>query len=77
MTVLLDDMIFSRSSKGAALQDLIGGVGLILTAILNPEGIAGAMRITINQVKEKFGKSRKVAAPQGSGVLASAARADG
>ena len=75
MTVLLDDLIFSRSDNGTALQDLIGGVGLILTAILNPEGIAGAMRITINQVKEKFGKGRKLARPQAAGVLASPASA--
>ena len=43
MTVVLDDLIFSRSANGVALQDLIGGIGLILTAILNPEGIAGAV----------------------------------
>ena len=54
MTLLLDDLIFSRSSNGVALQDLIGGIGLILTAILNPEGIAGAVRLTVDQVKAKF-----------------------
>ena len=54
MTLLLDDLIFSRSSNGVALQDLIGGIGLILTAILNPEGIAGAVRLTVDQVKAKL-----------------------
>jgi branched-chain amino acid transport system permease protein len=54
MTVLFDQLIFSRSDNGAALQDLIGGVGLILTAILNPEGIAGAVKLSIDQVKSKF-----------------------
>ena len=40
-------------------------VGLILTAILNPEGIAGAMRITIDQVKGKLRRGgRKVPAAQ-------------
>jgi branched-chain amino acid transport system permease protein len=51
--VLLDSLIFSRSANGAALQDLIGGVGLILTAILNPIGIAGGVRLTIDQFKGK------------------------
>jgi ABC-type branched-subunit amino acid transport system permease subunit len=53
--VLLDDLIFSRSANGAALQDLIGGIGLILTAILNPHGIAGGMKIVIDDLKAKFG----------------------
>jgi len=56
MTLLLDDLIFSRSSNGLALQDLIGGIGLILTAILNPEGIAGAVRQTVDHVKAKFAR---------------------
>jgi branched-chain amino acid transport system permease protein len=70
MTVLLDDMIFSRSSNGAALQDLIGGVGLILTAILNPEGIAGAVRVSIDQVKEKLGRGRTTVTEKPAPVLA-------
>lgn len=56
MPVLLDSLIFSRAANGAALQDLIGGIGLVLTAILNPEGIAGGVRLTIDQFKSKFGK---------------------
>jgi ABC-type branched-subunit amino acid transport system permease subunit len=54
MTVVLDDLIFSRSANGVALQDLIGGIGLILTAILNPEGIAGAVRLTAQHIKSKL-----------------------
>src|SRR4029453_7988493 len=65
MTVVFDDLIFSRSDNGAALQDLIGGLGLIITAILNPEGIAGALRITVDQVKGKLRRGgRKVPATQ-------------
>ena len=51
MALILDDLIFSRAANGAALQDLVGGLGLILTAILNPEGIAGAVGESINQMK--------------------------
>jgi branched-subunit amino acid ABC-type transport system permease component len=54
MTVLFDNLIFSRSANGAALQDLIGGLGLILTAILNPIGIAGGLGLTIEELKKKF-----------------------
>jgi ABC-type branched-subunit amino acid transport system permease subunit len=51
MPEVLDDLIFSKSHNGLQLQNLIGGMGLILTAILNPEGISGAMRITGQQLK--------------------------
>jgi len=61
MTVLFDSLIFSRSNNGAALQDLIGGVGLILTAILNPEGIAGAVKVSIDEMKSKFSRGGKQA----------------
>jgi branched-chain amino acid transport system permease protein len=60
MTVLFDNLIFSRSANGAALQDLIGGLGLILTAILNPVGIAGGLRLSFEQMKQKF-RSKPVA----------------
>jgi ABC-type branched-subunit amino acid transport system permease subunit len=39
-------MLFKHSANGLQFEDIISGVGLILTAILNPEGIAGAMRVT-------------------------------
>jgi branched-chain amino acid transport system permease protein len=54
MPEVLDHLIFSKSHNGLALQNLIGGIGLILTAILNPEGISGAMRITGQQLKGLF-----------------------
>jgi ABC-type branched-subunit amino acid transport system permease subunit len=63
MTVLLDHLIFSRSKNGAALQDLIGGVGLILTAILNPEGIAGAVRLSVQQAVSGVRRLRTAAVP--------------
>lgn len=62
-TVLLNSLIFSHSKNGAALQDLIGGIGLILTAILNPEGIAGAVRLSVDQVKRKVRGDLRPAAP--------------
>ncbi|MDA8280018.1 MAG: ABC transporter permease [Actinomycetota bacterium] len=39
-------VVLGNRSNGLEIEDLISGLGLILTAILNPEGIAGAMRIT-------------------------------
>lgn len=69
MPQVLDDLIFSRSHNGLALQNLIGGIGLILTAILNPEGISGAMRITGQQLKGVFRKvTGKTDATAGSAV---------
>jgi branched-chain amino acid transport system permease protein len=35
-------------------EPLIAGLGLILTAVLNPEGIAGAMRDTTAAVKRRM-----------------------
>ena len=32
---------------------ILGGIGLILTAILNPEGIAGGFRVSIEQMRSK------------------------
>ena len=58
MTEILHDLVFSKSSNGVALQALIGGIGLILTAILNPEGMSGAFRITGQQIKKKFRSMR-------------------
>jgi len=36
-----------------SLQLLVGGVGLILTAVLNPEGIAGAVRTTAQHITSR------------------------
>jgi len=33
---------------------LVSGLGLVLTAVLNPEGIAGRFRLTLLQLQEKF-----------------------
>jgi branched-chain amino acid transport system permease protein len=33
---------------------LIGGLGLILTVVLNPEGVSGAMRLTYRQVRRRL-----------------------
>jgi branched-chain amino acid transport system permease protein len=39
-------------------SSLVGGVGLVLTAILNPEGIAGANRILYQKLRAKVKESR-------------------
>jgi ABC-type branched-subunit amino acid transport system permease subunit len=65
LTVVFDDLIFSRATNGLALQDLIGGIGLIVTAILNPEGIAGAVRLTAHQMGSRFRSGRPPAAHGG------------
>ena len=43
---------------GPEFEFLIGGLGLIVTVVLNPEGIAGAMRQTASQVSTAFGRRR-------------------
>ena len=42
---------------------LISGIGLVLTAVLNPEGIAGVMRTTINDLKARSTPSRHAPTP--------------
>ena len=39
---------------------LVGGVGLIITAVLNPEGIAGATRKTSQQLRGRLAFSKPV-----------------
>ena len=51
-------------------EAFIGGALLILTAVLNPEGIAGGIR-----AKAAAAKATKAAATQRSGVLAAAGTA--
>jgi branched-chain amino acid transport system permease protein len=36
---------------------LLGGLGLIVTAVANPDGIAGAFRVTGEMVKHRFGRA--------------------
>ncbi len=44
---------------GPEFEFLIGGLGLIVTVVLNPEGIAGAMRETVSQVSSAVGRRRR------------------
>lgn len=44
-----------KSSNGLELEDIVSGAGLILTAILNPEGIAGATRLAKNRLIGRLG----------------------
>ncbi|MCZ7526710.1 MAG: ABC transporter permease [Acidimicrobiia bacterium] len=37
---------------------LVAGIGLIITAILNPEGIAGGMRFMVGQLRQRFTGAR-------------------
>jgi branched-chain amino acid transport system permease protein len=43
---------------------LIGGIGLIVTAIRNPEGIAGALRVTGQQVGRVVHRQRPLVLPE-------------
>jgi ABC-type branched-subunit amino acid transport system permease subunit len=44
---LTDILVLNHLNNGLELEGAVAGLGLILTAILNPEGIAGAMRQSI------------------------------
>lgn len=52
---------------------ILGGLGLILTAILNPEGIAGGFRVSIEQMRSK---RRGVPAESSAGVPSAPAPAE-
>jgi len=52
---------------------ILGGIGLILTAILNPEGIAGGFRVSIEQMRSK---RRGVPAESSAGVPSAPAPAE-
>lgn len=39
---IFNTYVYSRSTQAANLETLIAGVGLVLTAVANPEGVAGA-----------------------------------
>ena len=43
---------------GPEFEFLIGGLGLIVTVVLNPEGIAGAMRETFTRLEALFARAR-------------------
>ncbi len=47
--------VYRNSANGLQFEDIVSGVGLILTAILNPEGIAGALRQTRHQILDRMG----------------------
>ncbi len=59
---------------------LVSGLGLILTAVLNPEGIAGGFRLTLLGIQEKINARRSPTPPapaiakEGSSDTAAAAR---
>jgi len=66
---LSQNLIYSHASNGLEISDLISGIGLILTAILNPQGIAGGMAMFKNQMIRKF-----VSSSRRSGAAAAALR---
>ena len=58
---LLTQGLDSWMHLGGQYSLLIGGVGLILTAVFNPEGMAGSMRDGVALAKGKLGRSREKA----------------
>lgn len=50
---LFNTYVFSQSVQAASLEQLINGVGLVLTAVLNPEGVAGAFAKTANAFRRR------------------------
>jgi ABC-type branched-subunit amino acid transport system permease subunit len=62
-------VLFKKSSNGLQFEDIISGVGLILTAIRNPEGVAGAMRQTKKQLLDRLRPPPPVTAEHRSAIL--------
>jgi branched-chain amino acid transport system permease protein len=50
--------ILERVAHLGQFEQLIAGVGLILAAILNPEGIAGVFRVTCRQIADRVNELR-------------------
>jgi branched-chain amino acid transport system permease protein len=48
---LLDTYVFTGSSQAANLEQIINGAGLILTAVLNPDGVVGAFSKTVGLLR--------------------------
>jgi ABC-type branched-subunit amino acid transport system permease subunit len=70
--------ILERVAHLGQYEQLISGVGLVLAAILNPEGIAGVFRVTCKQVAARLNAilaSRRPAAL--AGATSSSAAVDG
>lgn len=50
----LDKLVLSHISNGGQLTNTIAGLGLILTAVLNPEGMTGEFRKTAQRLKRRL-----------------------
>jgi ABC-type branched-subunit amino acid transport system permease subunit len=58
------NVVIDRLFHAGQYQPLVEGIGLVLTAIMNPEGIAGAMQHTKRQITEKLRGRTSEPAPE-------------
>lgn len=49
-------VVMDRLADLGQLLPLVGGLGLILTAILNPEGIAGVMAVSVGNLRKRLSR---------------------
>jgi branched-chain amino acid transport system permease protein len=70
--------ILERLTHLGQYEPLIAGAGLVLTAVLNPEGVAGAMRQTVTGAKKKLTGTQmttaRAAAPTPAPIRAGSAK---
>jgi ABC-type branched-subunit amino acid transport system permease subunit len=69
---IIDVLVLNHLANGLQLQGAVAGIGLILTAILNQEGIAGAVR----QSSEKLLRRKSAPPPDTAQAMAVAERTD-
>ena len=70
---ILDDLIFSRAANGQRrCRTSSAALGLILAAVLNPEGIAGAVGESINHFRAKVRRPAPPGADHGDPTLVAA-----
>jgi ABC-type branched-subunit amino acid transport system permease subunit len=69
---LLSTYVFSGSVHATNLEELLSGVGLILTAVKNPEGIAGVLGSTGRRFRRTETRDRRTA-PATDGVVTATA----
>lgn len=60
---LIDELVLSHLNNGQQLEGAVAGVGLILTAVLNQEGIAGALRQAMERVRRRRTNSDSASRP--------------
>ena len=70
-------VVFDRNLELGTAYGLLAGIGLVLTAIFNPEGIAGANRTNYEKLKAKLAARCAAGVSEGSALETSALEAGG